>query len=170
MSRQLVLFGFMAAGKSTVGRLVADRLAWELLDLDALVEDAAGVAIEELFAREGEEGFRARETEALARVAGRPSSVLALGGGTAALEENRRLLQDADRVLIEISLETARRRLAGTSGRPLAVPGVLEARFMVRMPVYRAFADLVVDADEAPPTEVANRIVGWHEARRSVRG
>jgi shikimate kinase len=166
-ARQLVLLGFMAAGKSTVGRLVADRLAWELLDLDALVVEAAGASIEELFRREGEAAFRARETEVLANAAGRPRTVLALGGGTAFLEENRRLLQGTDRVLIEISLETARRRLEGTRGRPLAVPAVLEERFSARMPVYRAFADLVVSADVASPEEVAERILRWREAHRS---
>jgi shikimate kinase len=134
----IFLVGFMASGKTTVGRLVAARLGWSFVDLDDLVVEAAGAAIPEIFAREGEAGFRRRETEAVRGAAGRPRVVVATGGGAACREENLGVMLGAGKVVsLEVSAEEAVRRAGGASGRPLldgkadpvaAARGLLEGR------------------------------------------
>jgi len=85
-SAPIFLIGFMGSGKTTVGRLLADRLGWAFADLDDLIVRSAGLTVAEIFAREGEEGFRRRETEAVRGAAGRQRSVVATGGGAACRE------------------------------------------------------------------------------------
>jgi shikimate kinase len=80
--KRLVLTGFMGAGKSTIGRLLADRLNWNFLDLDAHLEARTGATIPQLFAEHGEARFRRLESTALASALARTNTVLALGGGT----------------------------------------------------------------------------------------
>src|SRR5271169_2588511 len=80
--KRLVLTGFMGAGKSTIGRLLADRLNWNFLDLDAHLEARTGSTIPQLFAEQGEARFRRLESTALASALARTNTVLALGGGT----------------------------------------------------------------------------------------
>jgi shikimate kinase len=91
--RRLVLTGFMGAGKTTTGRLLAARLGWEFLDLDALIEARAGMTIPAIFAAHGEPHFRHIESQALASVLGRNHIVLALGGGAPEVLTNRLLLE-----------------------------------------------------------------------------
>src|SRR6185437_11456753 len=80
--RRLVLTGFMGAGKTTVGRMLAARLSWEFLDLDAYIESRTGAAVPSIFAEHGERHFRKLESQALASALGLNNVVLALGGGT----------------------------------------------------------------------------------------
>src|SRR3954471_7938685 len=77
----IFLVGFMASGKTTVGRLLAERLEWAFVDLDEVIEEAAGKTVPEIFAAEGEAGFRKRETDAVRAVAQRRKTVVATGGG-----------------------------------------------------------------------------------------
>ncbi len=86
----IFLIGFMASGKTTVGRLLAERLEWAFVDLDKLIEDGAAQTVADIFAAEGEAGFRKRETEALREVAKRRKTVVATGGGAPCREENLR--------------------------------------------------------------------------------
>jgi shikimate kinase len=91
--RRLVLTGFMGAGKTTVGRLLAARLGWEFLDLDAYIESRAGLTVPSIFATHGERRFRRLESAALASALGRERLVLALGGGAPEVLTNRLLLE-----------------------------------------------------------------------------
>src|SRR5437899_3134876 len=86
---RLVLTGFMGAGKSTVGRLLAARLGWNFLDLDAHLEERAGATIPEIFALHGEARFRRLESSALASALNRRNTVIALGGGAPESLTNR---------------------------------------------------------------------------------
>jgi shikimate kinase len=91
--RRLVLTGFMGAGKTTVGRLLAAQLNWEFLDLDAYIESRSGLSVPSIFAIHGEAHFRQLESMALASALGRTRLVLALGGGAPEVLTNRLLLE-----------------------------------------------------------------------------
>ena len=89
LPRHLLLVGFMAAGKTVVGRRLAGLLDYPFLDLDQEIEEAAAASVRQIFEREGEAGFRRRETEALDRCLNMEKGVVATGGGTFAQSENR---------------------------------------------------------------------------------
>ena len=90
MRKPVLLIGMMGCGKSTVGRLLAERMRLPLIDLDEEIARAAGKTIPEIFAQEGEAGFRARETAALERALAREDGVIATGGGIVTRAENIR--------------------------------------------------------------------------------
>ena len=116
----IFLIGFMASGKTTVGRLLAERLDWNFVDLDKVIEDEAGKTVADIFAAEGEDGFRKRETEALREVAKRRKTVVATGGGAPCREENVEAMLGAGRVFwLDVTPDEAVRRAGKASGRPL---------------------------------------------------
>ena len=88
----LFLIGMMASGKSTVGKALAARLGWDFFDVDREVERRTGVTVAEIFEKEGEAGFRRRETEMMAELTIRPGCIVAMGGGAPLFEVIRYLL------------------------------------------------------------------------------
>ena len=161
----IFLIGFMGSGKTTVGRLLAKRLGWSFADLDDLIVRSAGLSVAEIFAREGEEGFRRRETEAVRAAAARRRSVVATGGGAACREENLALMLASGRVVaLAVSAAEAVRRTGSRSGRPLlddsADPlAAATALLSARQPFY-ARAHLRVETDRRTPGEAAGEILG----------
>jgi shikimate kinase len=148
--RRLVLTGFMGAGKSTIGRLLAARLAWSFLDLDAHLEARTGATIPQLFERHGEAHFRRLESSALASALGRDRTVLALGGGTPEELTNRLLLEQTPATLtifLDAPFPTLFDRcILQDIARPvLADPAAAQLRFQKRHPLYRRLANLTVD-------------------------
>lgn len=116
----LVLTGFMATGKTEVGRRLARALGRPFVDTDSLVEGAAGRSIAELFAGEGEERFRARERLAVEEACSVPDAVIATGGGTLLDPENRRRLAAAGPIIcLAADAEVILRRVGNPSSRPL---------------------------------------------------
>ena len=170
--RPVFLIGFMATGKTTVGRLLASRTGRAFVDLDALVVEQAGRAIPAIFRDEGEEGFRARESAALAEAASRPNVVVATGGGAACGEKNLTLMREAGTVIwLKVSPAEVLRRTGGPSGRPLLdgsedplarVTTLLAAR----EPFY-ARAHGAVDTDGVAPAFVADRVLALVEGASS---
>ena len=161
----IFLIGFMASGKTTVGRLLAERLEWAFVDLDKLIEDGAGRTVTDIFAAEGEAGFRKRETEALREVAQRRKTVIATGGGAPCREENLEAMLGAGRVFwLEVSPEEAVQRAGKASGRPLldaAVDPVAAARELLdgRRSFYER-AHARVDTNGSSAEEVINGVLG----------
>jgi shikimate kinase len=148
--RRLVLTGFMGAGKSTIGRLLAARLAWSFLDLDAHLEARTGATIPQLFERHGEAHFRRLESSALASALGRDRTVLALGGGTPEELTNRLLLEQTPATLtifLDAPFPTLFDRcILQDIARPvLADPAAAQLRFQKRHPLYRRLANLTID-------------------------
>lgn len=94
MRKPVLLIGMMGCGKSTVGRLLAERMRLTLIDLDEEIARAAGKTIPEIFAQEGEAGFRARETAALEHALARGDGVIATGGGIVTRAENIRMMRE----------------------------------------------------------------------------
>ena len=150
LNRHLALAGFMGAGKTTLGEEVARRLRRPFVDLDHQIERQAGTTIEELFARDGEPGFRVIEERVAASVIeGSEPAVVALGGGTVLSEPTRAILQRrAFTVLLDIDPATAWTR-ASEGGRPLAIDEhAFHALYRARLPVYEDAADASArDAD-----------------------
>jgi shikimate kinase len=158
--RRLVLTGFMGAGKSTIGRLLAARLHWNFLDLDAHLEARTGATIPQLFERHGEAHFRRLESTALASALGQKDTVLALGGGTPEDLTNRLLLEQTP-ATFTIFLDAPfpilfDRCVLQDIARPvLADPVTARLRFDKRHPLYRRLANLTIDtADQTPEQSV----------------
>jgi shikimate kinase len=162
---RIVLVGFMGAGKSTVGRILARRLRYAFEDMDRRIEKRAGRSIAEIFAREGEPGFRALEREEARALQQLSRRVIAAGGGAFAREDTRALLQQgAVTVWLRVGLETVLARVPQDGSRPLAGSrDIMRALLAEREPSYRE-ADVVVDA-AAPPEEVAERVLALVRGR-----
>lgn len=152
MAQNIVLIGMMGCGKTTVGRLLAQRLECPMADTDALIEERTGRTIPDIFAADGEARFRALELELCRELAGRRGLVVACGGGLplqdgaiSALKENGLVFWlDRDPGETYDSLDV--------SGRPLAQAGRADfiRRYQDRAPVYRRWADHTVPCGEGP--------------------
>jgi shikimate kinase len=153
----------MGSGKTTVGPLVAQRLGWDFVDVDDVIAAEAGTTIPEIFRSEGETAFRQREREAILKLSGASSLVMALGGGAIEDASTRKLLLSNPATLLvhlEVKLETTLARCEGTENlRPvLADQANLKDRYERRLPLYR-MAHVTLEADTLTPDEVAEAIV-----------
>ena len=162
--RRVLLVGFMGAGKSSVGRRVADHLGWTFIDLDAEIERRAGLPIPEIFGSLGEAYFRTIESEAAEAVLARESVVVAPGGGWAAAPGRLSGLPEGTRsVWLSVSPEESVRRVSSQPGqRPLLtgtdVLGAARRLIEERAPFYR-LADVEVDTDGLSVEDVSARIL-----------
>ena len=164
LNRTVVLVGLMGAGKSTVGRRLADRLGVQFVDSDSEIETAAGMTIPEIFERFDEEYFRNGERRVIARLLTDAPCVLATGGGAFLSDENRKMIGETGiSVWIKADLETLWERVKDKSSRPLLngddPKGVLTKLLEARYPIYET-ADIVVNSASGDPHEVVvNAIV-----------
>jgi shikimate kinase len=171
----IVLVGYRATGKSTVGRLVAERLGWEFVDSDGEVVRRSGREIGEIFANDGEAKFRELEAEAVRALAGRERQVMATGGGAVLGEGNRRAIGEAGMVVhLAGEPETLAARLArDPAGRPsLTGMGLIEEVGEIlrqRLPIYREVADVVVATDELDAEGVAEEVVRLWRVERGAK-
>jgi shikimate kinase len=162
--RRLVLTGFMGAGKSTIGRILAARLNWAFLDLDTHLEARTGSTIPELFARHGEPRFRRLESSALASALGLSSTVLALGGGTPEDLTNRLLLEQTPgtfTIFLDAPFPTLFDRcMLQDIARPvLEDPLEAQLRFARRHPLYRRLANLTIDTTDLTPQQTVDALL-----------
>jgi shikimate kinase len=162
--RRLVLTGFMGAGKSTIGRLLAARLHWDFLDLDAHLEARANATIPQLFALHGEARFRRLESTALASALARTSTVLALGGGAPEELTNRLLLEQTPgsyTIFLDAPFPTLFDRcMLQDIARPvLEDPAAAELRFTHRHPLYLRLAALTINTADLTPEQTVEAIL-----------
>lgn len=164
MAHNIVLIGMMGAGKTAIGGELARRLGRPLSDTDAEIERAAAMTIPEIFARDGEEFFRARESEVLGRVLAMGAGIVSTGGGAWLRQENRdRIAAHGVSVWLDCDLDTLWHRVRLRPTRPLlqtADPrGTLERLLAERRPLY-ALADIRVTAHRGDSIEqTANRVM-----------
>jgi shikimate kinase len=166
----IIVIGFMGAGKSTVGQLVARALGREFVDTDLLVQRQARMDVNEIFLHEGEEGFRRREAAAIDRAIAIPGRVIAVGGGAVLSAENRTALKQAGLlVYLRATPETLAGRLVGVADRPLLGSGDRVGRIrdllVARGPIYETAGDLLVDTDRHSPEQSAGEVLEWYRRR-----
>jgi shikimate kinase len=167
MPPSVVLVGSPGAGKSTVGRRVAEQLGVPFADTDALIESAAGLSVSDIFVTLGEDEFRALEADAVARALDERDGVLSLGGGAVLREETRERLADVRVVWLRVSVADAASRVGMNTARPLLLGNVratLSALLDQRNPIYEEVATDVVDTSGRSLREVTEEVL------RVVRG
>lgn len=173
LRRTVVLVGMMGAGKTAVGQALARLLGVAFVDSDEEIERAAMMSVAEIFARDGEAFFRAREAQVLDRLLAGPPSVLSTGGGAFMSEANRAMIHDRGvSVWLEASVDLLWSRVRHRTTRPLlrtANPReTLAALAAARAPVY-AEADLVVPSSAGLPVEeMARRVLAALATRPDV--
>jgi len=169
----LILVGYRGSGKSTVGSILAERMARRFVDLDRVVSEKAGRPIRMIFTEEGEEGFRQREREALLGIRKSKNSVVALGGGALLNPENRPLIRRMGKVVwlqapAVVLWSRIRSDPETIDGRPdLTAAGGLaeiEALLAEREPTYRAVAHHAVNTVSSTPEAVADAVELWFRA------
>ncbi|MFG1943000.1 shikimate kinase [Nonomuraea sp. NPDC048826] len=156
-----VLIGPPGSGKSTVGRLLAERLGVAFRDTDADVEAVAGKPVSDIFIEDGEERFRELELAAVRRALAEHDGVLSLGGGAVLREETQTLLGGQPVVYLEVGLADAVQRVGLGSARPLLVLNPrsrLKKLMDERRPIYERLAVLTVTTDKRDPAELAGEI------------
>jgi len=171
MGGNVFLVGMMGAGKTTLGKALAQKTGQEFIDTDRLLVERTGVPVATIFEFEGEEGFRRRESAILAEVATRSGCVVATGGGAVLAPENRELMRRSGTVVyLRARLEHLWERTRHDSSRPLlATPdpkATLAALLEQRDPLYRQAAHLVVDTGSQAAASLVNRVLaalGEHE-------
>jgi shikimate kinase len=162
MAPTLLLIGSPGAGKSTVGRRVAERLGVPFSDTDHLIEAAAGMTISDIFIDRGEAEFRQIEEDAVARALSYSDGVLALGGGAVMREETRARLAGHRVVWLRVTVGDAANRVGLNTARPLLLGNVrttLARLLNERNPVYEAVATDIVDTSGRSLREVTDEVL-----------
>lgn len=149
----IILIGMPGCGKSTVGKILGDKLQRQFVDADAEIVKLAGKSIPEIFAEQGDYGFRALETQILAELGKRSGLVIATGGGCVTRQENYRHLHQ-NGVLFWLQRDISS---LPTDGRPLSANGKLEEMYRIRKPMYQAFADHLIE--NTTPEAAAQEII-----------
>ncbi len=172
--RNIIVTGFMATGKSSVGKALAARLGYAFVDLDTLIEGEAGMPISQIFATQGEERFRSLESRMVERVARRVACVIATGGGAIVNPQNLGALKRSGVVIaLTAKPETILARVGSGEDRPMLWGGETLERIRLllaeRAPAY-AKADLIVDTTEQSIEQVVDRILSALRARREGPG
>lgn len=161
MTPRVVLVGAPGSGKTTVGRLLAERLAAGFRDVDHDIEATAGKPIGEIFVDEGEAAFRELERAAVVTALAEHDGVLALGGGAIGDPGTRALLRDHNVVFLDVSLSDAATRIGLNRDRPLLLGNLrAQLRRMIdeRRPLYREVATSTVDTSGRTPAEVVEAV------------
>lgn len=169
----LVLIGYRGSGKSSVARRLADTMKCQMIDTDELVVNDAGMSVADIFERESESGFRAREREAVKAATAVAVRIISVGGGAVESPENRRLLGDYGTVVwLDADPDTLWRRIRGdaqsASNRPdLTGGGLAEVESVVvrRRGLYESLADIRIDTAKLDIDAVADRVIERLNAR-----
>lgn len=168
---RLVVIGAPGAGKTTVGRLLADHWDVGFRDTDSDVETEAGESIADLFIAHGEAHFRALERRAVVRALSEHDGVLALGGGAVLDPATQRDLAEHTVLFLHVSLASAAPRVGLSGSRPLLIGSPRKqwvALAEARHPIYRALATLTVDTDGRTPEQIRDDVAAALDARGST--
>jgi shikimate kinase len=167
LESRILLTGYRCTGKTTVARLLAEKLGWDWIDADHLLETRHGRTIRQIFTEDGEAGFRDKEEQIFAKLCQLQRHVIATGGGVILREINRQRMRSAGKVVwLTADAPTIWKRLQAdptTAERrpPLTVGGLaeIEETLKMREPLYRACADLTISTVGRSTEEIARQIV-----------
>lgn len=165
MKKNVILTGFMGSGKSSVGRTLASKLGFKLLDTDQMIEAAEGMTISQIMKKHGEEYFRQKEKELLKQLSDLPERhVISTGGGLPIAPGNAEALKQAGYVVyLRAKPETILKRLSGDTTRPLLMGEDKERRVRelmeYREPIYTRGCHLPIDTDGKSLLELTDDIV-----------
>lgn len=170
----IVLVGLMGAGKSAIGRRLAQRLDLNFIDADTEIESKFGKTVSYIFEHYGEAEFRKQERCIIRQLLHRPPHVMASGGGAFIDPETRHLIrQNSLSIWLRAGLDVLHARVQSRDDRPLLRSGeprsILAALIGERYPIY-ALADVVVDSIDGPHDEVVNKVVWAISNHRRLRG
>lgn len=151
----IILCGFMGCGKSTVGRNLARKSGRKFLDMDAYIEEKAGMTVSEIFDKYGENGFRDMEHKACLELAEMSDLVVASGGGAFTFERNVRAFKGRDTIVfLDVPLEVIKNRLKNDKIRPLLQrpdkDKAMKELYDKRYPIYKKAADIAVAGQNTP--------------------
>ena len=160
MVTRLYLIGFMGSGKTTVGRLVADRMHWRFLDLDEEIERVEGRSVSDIFRQSGESHFRRLEQQHLRSISGPRDLVVALGGGTYEAARNREFIEaNGTSVYLETPLEDIYSRLESDGTRPMfSSRDQVSKLYQQRLSSYN-MARVKVETNNMDPASIAEEVV-----------
>lgn len=167
MPPRAVFVGAPGAGKSTVGRRVAERLGIPFVDTDQIIEARAGMSVADIFVSQGEPAFRALEEAVVAETLAESDGVVSLGGGALLAPETRKRVGACTVIWLQVSLTDASSRVGMTGSRPLLlgnVRGTMMKMLEERGPLYAEVADLAIDTSGRTARAVVDDVVAWLEA------
>ncbi len=154
-----VLVGFMGAGKTTVGHIIAERLGQPFVDSDVEIEQRLGRNIREIFATEGETYFREMEHATVADLVRGPDAVIALGGGAVEDPRTRALLRTARVIYLRVDYDEAMSRVQRDEYRPMLHRPDLDQVYKRRLPVYEDLSVLTIDTGGRGPDAIAREVL-----------
>ena len=165
--KNILLIGYRATGKTTLARLLADKLGWKWIDADVEIERRAGKSIAQIFAQEGEPAFRDLEAQVVADLAGVQRIVVATGGGAPMRPENRQAMLQGKIVYLTALPETIHRRMTGDATTSARRPNLTDKDplaeilqlLALRQPIYRELAHIEVDTEGKTPEQIAEEIL-----------
>ena len=164
MVTKIILVGMMGAGKTTIGKLLSNQLAFNFIDLDRKIEEKSGVKINTIFEIEGEEGFREREHSALNEALAEEKVVISTGGGVVVKAINRSLMQKSEAMVVYLkaNLDILVGRLKNDKTRPMLDKDnkllSLQKLLSEREPFYENLADFIIDTSKLKTNDVLKTI------------
>jgi shikimate kinase len=159
--KNIYLVGFMGSGKSTVGKILAEKLNMNFIDIDKLIEEKEGMKIKDIFEQKGESYFRELERKQIEAIVNQEGLVVSTGGGLGANLDNMNLMKkNGDVVWLDVSLNTVLDRLKNDQDRPLLKQPTEKIRqlFEERKNVYR-LANIRINADKKTPSQIVEEIL-----------
>ncbi len=155
----IVLVGFMGAGKSTVGFLLAEKLSMPFIDIDMVIERKENRSISQIFEENGEEDFRRIEHETIVRILEGGEAVVALGGGAVEHAGTREALESAFVIYLEVDYDQVTRRIGHDANRPMLARPNIGAIFTRRLPLYRQVSNMTIRTDGKQPGQIVTEII-----------
>lgn len=159
----IILSGFMGCGKTTIGKIIAQKLNLDFIDTDKLIEEREGRRIREIFDTDGEGYFRDKEHEICAELSREDNKVIATGGGALTFDRNKEVLSKNGRVIfIDVDLYTIIKRIGNDSRRPL-LNSETRALFDRRNPIYKKNCDFIITVrGDVSAREIADNIIEYY--------